>query len=383
MKKVYFPFIGTSLGGSHISALNLVRRMPNGYGAVVSVIQAGPLTEYLSRVGIPYRMLNGVAVRPAQATSLAASVAINGALMVRDLRASQAAIVHVNDPTTLFHVGAWSKAVRCPVVWHCRGAVLPRRPPWRHWRADYVIAISQFVADSLPERYAEKSSVVFNPIESVEGVDRNLARRRLLLQTPLASASQILCGFLGNLHTQKRPELFLQAAAVLPRDVDAHFVIAGEERSICWSELNRLAKQLGLEGRITYVGPTSDPYEFLAALDLFVACGAREGFGRTVVEAMRVGTPVVAVREGAYPELLVDGHTGALADDVSPMSLAAAMEPLARSESLRKELSAAARISVPIQCSPGRHAHAVRGIYDDVLAAHWNSGGSRFGFGRS
>jgi glycosyltransferase involved in cell wall biosynthesis len=47
-----------------------------------------------------------------------------------------------------------------------------------------------------------------------------------------------------------------------------------------------------------------------------------EAFGMVLIEAMACGTPIVATRRGAVPEVVADGHTGILVDDVSEMPAA-------------------------------------------------------------
>jgi glycosyltransferase involved in cell wall biosynthesis len=47
-----------------------------------------------------------------------------------------------------------------------------------------------------------------------------------------------------------------------------------------------------------------------------------EPFGLVMVEAMACGTPVIAFKRGAAPELVIDGVTGALVDDVAGMARA-------------------------------------------------------------
>jgi len=64
------------------------------------------------------------------------------------------------------------------------------------------------------------------------------------------------------------------------------------------------------------VGPERRSTVLGDAVALLHLISFEEPFGFSVVEAMASGTPVIAFRRGSMPELVDDGHTGALVEDV-------------------------------------------------------------------
>ena len=55
-----------------------------------------------------------------------------------------------------------------------------------------------------------------------------------------------------------------------------------------------LARQLGVEERVDFLGGKTNPFPYLAGADLYVLSSVSEGFPNAMVEAMAAGLPVVA-----------------------------------------------------------------------------------------
>src|SRR6185436_8701177 len=63
------------------------------------------------------------------------------------------------------------------------------------------------------------------------------------------------------------------------------------------------------------------------ALALLFPVHWRESFGLAMIEALACGTPVIAFRGGAVPEVIADGETGFLCDTVEEAAAAVARVP--------------------------------------------------------
>ncbi|GAA1469088.1 glycosyltransferase family 4 protein [Microbacterium thalassium] len=68
--------------------------------------------------------------------------------------------------------------------------------------------------------------------------------------------------------------------------------------------LGRQARELGIDGAVTFLGYRTDVPELMTTSDILLAPCPIEGLGLTVLEAMRDGLPVVAARGGGHVELL-------------------------------------------------------------------------------
>lgn len=104
-------------------------------------------------------------------------------------------------------------------------------------------------------------------------------------------------------------------------------------------ELHRLTGELGLDDRVTFLGHVSDrtKFEELSRAWVHVLPSVKEGWGLSIVEAGRAGTPSVAYASaGGVAEAILDGVTGLLAADRA--DLTAQLADLLRDPLLREDL---------------------------------------------
>jgi D-inositol-3-phosphate glycosyltransferase len=105
------------------------------------------------------------------------------------------------------------------------------------------------------------------------------------------------------------------------------------------ARLERLARDLGIESRVWFVGP--QPQRRLTDLyrsaDALVVCSHSESFGLAALEAHACGTPIVGTAVGGLPTFVREGRSGFLLDRRDPELLAARLrEVLAAGEPFRR-----------------------------------------------
>jgi glycosyltransferase involved in cell wall biosynthesis len=147
------------------------------------------------------------------------------------------------------------------------------------------IAISQFVADSI------SGPSVLLP----NGVDDQP-------QAALESSGVVM---LQRLDVEKAPEVGIRAWALSGLGERGwELSVAGE--GVLRPSLTELARQLGVDHSVRFLGLVSDTETLLDGSSILLAPAPREPFGLSVVEAMAHGLPVVAAAGGAHVETLGD-----------------------------------------------------------------------------
>jgi glycosyltransferase involved in cell wall biosynthesis len=159
--------------------------------------------------------------------------------------------------------------------------------------ADVVIAVSNATKDRLISEGVPASRVRVVP---------NFVSDAPLI-APRGDSGRLL--FVGRLSPEKGVDLLLQAMASRP---ETRLTILGDGPAR--SDLVALTRKLGLESRVRFAGFTQDIWPHLAAATALILPSRREGLPLAVIEALMLGTPVVATDVGGVRSLVRDGLNG-------------------------------------------------------------------------
>ena len=126
--------------------------------------------------------------------------------------------------------------------------------------------------------------------------------------------------YVGRLDKDKGLEYLIKAIALLADHLDIKLMIAGkpvvhysvlkgtecEEEGMKYQRsLEQLTRDLGISDRVQFLGHLSNPVSLYQASDISVLPSTwSEAFGRSIIESLACGTPVVASRVGGIPEIL-------------------------------------------------------------------------------
>ncbi len=285
----------------------------------------------------------------------------------RILREEAADIVHVH--TYASHILGVRAALRSglPVLRTEHGVAHYSDPScalgraWALRNTDALVAISDYVGHFVAARAAfarDRIRVVRN------GVDG--AYFAPIPPPSLASSGEpfrfaVVC----RLEAWKRVDRAIRAVASVP---GIRLTIAGsggEER-----RLHRLARRLGVADRVAFLGWQADPRPAIAACHAAINCARNEPLGLSVLEAMAMQRPVVAVATGGVPEIVRHGKTGWLVSDGSAHALARGLAEASADEGKAAAFGAAARQFVEREAGIETMCRGYAGAYADLLDRH-------------
>jgi glycosyltransferase involved in cell wall biosynthesis len=236
-----------------------------------------------------------------------------------------------SDPAYERAVWRESRGVELRVLRAVRDLALPR--------AKHIFTPSAFLRElalswGVPP---ERVSVLPNPAPEIPALPAPAELRARL------GVDGRTLSFAGRLTVQKAVEVAIEAVA---RVEGVTLVLAGDgsERAA----LEQRARELGIADRVRFLGAIDRPavLEVLRAGDASVLSSSWENFPHAVVEALAVGTPVIATAVGGVTEIVQDGVNGLLVPSGDAPALAAAIERYFADAELRERLRAGAAASV-------------------------------------
>jgi glycosyltransferase involved in cell wall biosynthesis len=252
-----------------------------------------------------------------------------------------------------------------------------RRERWLYYPLDKralvrfprLIAVSGTIRSELLRRGVrpERVTTVLNGIDP-QAFRRDPAREMEVRAALGLAPDDIVIGAVGRLEPQKRFERLLEVFATLRRDRERlRLLLVGEGSAR--GELEAAARSLGVEKDCRLLGHRADVADLHHAFDLFVQSSDYEGTPNVVLEAMALGTPVVATAAGGTAELIEDGVEGLIVPPGDPVRLREAIErALAdREATARRAAAARARIEGPLSFES--RMRAVERIYDELASA--------------
>ncbi|MER3408631.1 MAG: hypothetical protein C4306_00650 [Thermoleophilia bacterium] len=225
----------------------------------------------------------------------------------------------------MFGANVWGttfgRLARVPVViahehmWSFQGEPLRRLMDRHHIGrlATVVLAVSRDCRRKMIEiEGLDRDKVLYLP-NGIPPLRPTSAGRRVRAELGISEDDPVI-GSIAVLRREKAIDLLLVASEELRRRFPRLRVLVagdGPERP----SLERLARDLGLEKVVTFLGYRDDVAEVLAALDVVVSTSSFEGSPLALLEAMAAARPIVATAVGGVPDLIEHGVHGLL---VSP-----------------------------------------------------------------
>jgi L-malate glycosyltransferase len=291
------------------------------------------------------------------------------AALGRYLRSEKIQIVHSFDFYANLLLLPTARFVRVPVVIASHRQLGDLLTP-RQFRAqafvfrfcDRVVCNSRAAAERLLRHGLPERKIVIIP--------NGLGPELFAVAAPAlpVSSGALRIGMIARMNARsKNHAKFLRAAARLASKFpNVEFLLVGD--GPLRPELEALARELGIAGRVSFLGDRKDIPELLASMDISVVPSASESLSNAVLESMAAGVAVVATNVGGTPEVISDGQTGLLVRPDHEDELADALEHFVTQPNLCAACARNAKELAVAQFSLKSVTARYESLYDELLA---------------
>ena len=189
--------------------------------------------------------------------------------------------------------------------------------------------------------YNGVDSDLFRPRNSADPAVRELRDRHGL-------AGAVVIGTVGRIVKEEGYREFLAMAERLTGEgINAKYLVVGDslpsDRDQFGPRFRKMVADAGLSGRFVFTGMTDRVADYLAVMDIFVLASYREGFPRSVLEAMAAGLPVVTTNIRGCREAVENEVSGLIVEPADAGGLTAAVRRLVNDPGERAEMGRKAR----------------------------------------
>lgn len=320
------------VGGVERGVIDLARAMKRRGEQTVVISSGGELVSELQKIGVPHYTL------PVQKKSIFSLSVVPK--IVEVIEKERIDIVHARSRVPAWL--AWLAARKAGVhfVTTCHGYYKAHPLSIVMGWGRKVIAISNVIARHMIDDFKvspERIRLVHRGVDLSQFAWAPLADRKKAPGQPLRIIN------VGRLTPIKGHIEFLKAVHRLKRELQQPLEVflvgsEGKGRTKYTARILETLKQLNLESCVKLLGTRRDIPELIAGSDLLVLSTlVPEAFGRVIVEAGAIGTPVIATRLGGVLDIMESGRDGLLVEPGDVEGMAQAMlEILKKPEQARK-----------------------------------------------
>lgn len=315
----------------------------NKYEVVVCTFKNGELYNEFAKLNIPFYILN---------KKNRVDIKFIWKL-IRLIRKEKIVIIHSHN----FSANFWGRLVgylaRVPILITTEHTVATTKSALQKYIdyylskiTDKIIAVSKNVKDSHVEEEGIKSETIvtiYNGIEphSNQESEISLYRSKLLNELGIDCTNMIIVT-VGRLEPPKGYQYLLNAIPIVKKVYpQARFVFVGA--GSLKNKLEETAIKLNIRDKVIFTGFRADATNILSAFDLCVIPSIREGFSITLLEAMSVGTPIVATDVGGNSEAIVNKESGLIVPPKDPKLLASSIIEILKNKTMSEKIGKKAK----------------------------------------
>ncbi|MDB9823135.1 glycosyltransferase family 4 protein [Deltaproteobacteria bacterium] len=349
------------LGGGEKSFLDLLSHLPELWDVLAVVPGQGELAVCLRQNGIKVEAIGLPAIRPWYLPNILSSLKRYFSLF----RKYHPAVIYANGSRAAVYGGIIGRALKIPVIWHCRIAEPDiYLDPLLCRLSNKIIVNSKATAKRFRTRFRHKVRKIYN------GIDIGWLQDNAVKKPDLIQPDWKVILVIARISRWKRHDIALSVfEKIAMSDPKVHLICVGAKDQLepkWYKYLMKRTKQYQFSDRIHWIGQVADVRPWYRSVDIFLFPSENEAFGRVLVEAMACGVPVIATRSGGVPEIVRHGKDGFLVTPGDVDEMADAVSEILKNEALGTRLARSAMERAGC-FDLSTHVEKMREVFEETL----------------
>ncbi len=338
--------LSPSLGGLELYMYRSTLHLSETDNVLAVINDAGKLKAFFEREGLPFS---------SEKTAFHSFPMFAAKRLARLIDQRQIDVIHMHwgKDLALAALSKWFSKCKPRLVYTRQMKMTRSKDDFYHnflyGQMDLMLCITDKLAAEarqfLRDEYAEKIKRLYY---GVGAPSRFLtqAERQVLRQDWGVEADDFLVGLFGRIEENKRQHLLVDVIAKAKKEgMPMRALIVGHAMEGPYLEnLKTRVADEGLKNEVIFKDFVDRPQDWMQACDCMVLATEEETFGLVLIEAMRVGVPVVGTNRGGVPEIIDHESTGMLFEPDDVKGLYKCLLSLKIDERLRKEIAEAGEV---------------------------------------
>lgn len=348
------------VGGVERGVIDLSRAMKKRGEYPVVMSSGGELVGELQKIGVPHYTL------PVHKKSLLALSLVPDIVDV--IQRERIEIVHARSRVPAWLAWLAARKAGVPFVTTCHGYYSHHPLSTVMGWGKRVIAISQVIGRHMIDDFGvapERIRLVHRGVDLSQFSYQPWNKREKNLTLRIVNV--------GRLSPIKGQVEFLKSIHLLKQKIQKPLEVwlvgsEGKGKTKYTELVRKTIKQLDLESCVQLLGTRRDIPELISKADLLVLSTlVPEAFGRVIVEAGAVGTPVIATRLGGLLDIVDSGENGLLVEPGDVKGMAGAMQDILTNPKMAEKFTANLRKKVETEFTLDKMTDETLKVYKEVL----------------
>lgn len=250
-------------------------------------------------------------------------------------------LIHTN--TSVIDIGAkLAKRNNIKHIWHLREfprddyiSLIPSRYKKMNNNGQKFIAISKSVKNAWIRKGIDEIKI--------ETIYDGVISEKFVINYDILSEEIVKIIFCGYIYPVKNQEQLINALGLMNESKRSRYRVdfygGFDINSDYYKRLSHKINKFGIQKNVSFKGYSNHIEDFIHEYDVGINCSPQEGFGRSTVEFMMSGLLVLASNTGANPEIINDGVTGLLYNNMRDDDLVEKLDFIYNNKLLCKKIA--------------------------------------------